>query len=443
MQVVETSTDGLKRGFTITLPASEIAKRRDAKLADMAKTLKLPGFRPGKVPQTIVKQRFGQAVLGEVLEQSVGDASKQVVSDRGLRPAVQPKIEVTQFADGTDLTFTMDVEVMPEIPLPDFRAIAIEKPVTEPTSETVAEALAEIAKRNRQLQDAAPEALEAGAQDGQVLVVDFLGKVDGVAFPGGAGTDTPVELGGQGFIPGFAEGMQGMKPGETRDVPVTFPEQYQAAELAGKAAVFTITAKALKVPVTPEIDDAMAKTLGLEDKAALEDAVKRQIQRDYDRLTRLRVKRSLLDQLSAKAEFQAPASMVDAEFEGIWSRVDADRKAGRLDADDAGKDEDTLKTEYRAIAERRVRLGLLLSEIGRMNSIAVTKEEMTRAVAAEASKYPGQEREVLNFFQSNPQAAEQLRAPVYEEKVVDFLLELATVTEKQVSFEELAKEPAA
>jgi len=443
MQVVETSSEGLKRGFTVTLPASDIAKRRDAKLADMAKTLKLPGFRPGKVPPTIVKQRFGQAVMGEVLEQSVDDATKRVVEDRGLRPAVQPKISVTQFADGADLTFTMDLEVMPEIPLPDFRSITIEKPVAEPTAEAIAEALAEIAKRSRTLVDASPDQIEAGAQDGQVVVVDFEGKVDGVAFPGGAGTDQPVELGGQGFIPGFAEGMRGMKPGETREVPVTFPEQYQAAELAGKAAVFTITAKALKVPETPEIDDEMAKKVGLEDKAALEDAVKRQMQRDYDRITRLRVKRSLLDQLSAKAEFTAPSAMVDGEFDGIWSRVDADRQAGKLDPDDAGKDEDTLKAEYRTIAERRVRLGLLLSEIGRMNAISVTREEMTRAVAAEAAKYPGQEREVLTFFQKNPAAAEQLRAPVYEDKVVDFLLELASVTEKPVGIEELAKEPAA
>ncbi|MBO1073553.1 trigger factor [Roseomonas marmotae] len=448
MQVTEQAAEGLKRGFSVVVPAADIAAARDARLAALAKDVRIPGFRPGKVPTSVVKQRFGQAVMGEVLDEQVQSATRSVIEERGLRPAMQPKIELTNFADGADLEFTIELEQLPEIPLPDFSAIELEKPVTKVSDEEVTKAIEGIASRNRAMEDVTED--RAAAQ-GDVVVTDFEGRlVDEAAegglaepFQGGTGTDMPVEIGGAGFIPGFAEGMEGIKVGETRDVKVTFPADYGAAELAGKDAVFKLTAKKLQKPVAAQVDDDFAKKLGLADLAELKTRISESLQQEYDQLSRLNVKRKLLDALSAQASFDVPQGMVDAEFAQIWQRVEADQKAGRLDDEDKGKDEDTLKSEYRAIAERRIRLGLLLSEIGRSNNIQVTNEEISNAMRAEAQRYPGQERQVLEFFQKNPQAIENLRAPLFEEKVVDFMLELAKVTEKEVPAGELSAEPEA
>ncbi|RYY16657.1 MAG: trigger factor, partial [Alphaproteobacteria bacterium] len=282
---------------------------------------------------------------------------------------------------------------------------------------------------------------DRGAQAGDTLTVDFVGKVDDVAFPGGTGTDMAVELGGAGFIPGFWEGMEGMKPGEERQINVSFPEEYHAKELAGKAATFDITAKKLEQPKPAALDDSLAEKLGFENMDELRKLISQQIQREYDGLTRMRIKRELLDALAGKIDFAAPESMVEPEFNQIWQRIEADMKADKLDDEDKGKDEDTLKAEYRAIAERRVRLGLLLSEIGRANGIQVGNDEMQRAMRAEAGRYPGQEQQVMEFFRKNPQAADGLRGPIYEEKVIDFILELATVEDKTVTPEELSADP--
>jgi FKBP-type peptidyl-prolyl cis-trans isomerase (trigger factor) len=589
MQVTELANDGLKRAYSVTLSAGDIASTRDRRLAEIAKTATIPGFRPGKVPLSVVKQRYGAAVLGEVLEQSVTEASRQVVTDRGLKPALQPKIEVVNFAEGADLEFRMDLEVLPEVPMPEFSGIALERLKAEPTEEAVEKALASIAERNGTLEDAEPRAAVAG----DVLVCDFTGRLpadllangpglgavpgkpgsapqgwsialpagveqeiaaigtesglpyfdlalkgeaqagavrigfggiaakagqavtlegratvaagalpggaeaalvlggarQGVslgaaplraslvadadepaaaleialpagaldvtlrigparafagteepearAFSGGAASDMPIEVGGQGFIPGFTEQMIGLAPGESRDIDVVFPADYGSAELAGKRARFTIAAKALKTRKPRAVDDELAKAVGMEDLGKLKEAIRSSLQREYDSLSRMRLKRALLDALAEKASFPVPEGMVEAEFAQIWQRVEADLKAGRLDADDQGKDEATLKAEYRAIAERRIRLGLLLSEIGRANNVQVGQEEMARAVRQEAMRYPGQEQQVLEFFRKNPQAAESLRAPLFEEKVVDFMIELAKVTERQVSPEEL------
>lgn len=446
MQVTEVANEGLKRGYSVVVPAADIAARRDRRLAELARDLRLPGFRPGKVPAAVVKQRFGASVMGEVLEQSVSEATRDVVSGRGLRPALQPKIELVNFSDGADLEFRLDVEVMPEVPMPDFAGISLERPKASPGEEQVNRALETLASRNRSLEDVA-EARPAAK--GDVLVCDFVGRLaaegeDGAKpepFPGGSATDMPIEVGGSGFIPGFTEQLEGLSPGETRTIQVTFPAEYGAAELAGKAAEFEVTAKALKQPVTPAQDDAFAQSLGLKDLEELKERIRESLQREYDALSRMKVKRALLDQLAERASFPVPEGMVEGEFTQIWQRVEADMKAGRLDDDDKGKDEETLKSEYRAIAERRIRLGLLLSEIGRTNNIQVTSEELARAMREEAARYPGQERQVLEFFTKNPQAAENLRAPLFEEKVVDFVLELAQVTEREVPPEELA--PAA
>jgi trigger factor len=435
MQVTEVSNDGLKRAYSVVVPATDIAAQKSKRLAAIAKDIKIPGFRPGKVPASVIQQRYGQAVMGEVLESSVQDASEKVVSERNLRPAAQPKIELVNFADGADLEFRMDVEVLPEIPMPDFAGITLTRLKATPTDEEIEKALETITRRQATLE----ETESRPAARGEVLVADFVGTIDGEAFQGGSGTDMPIEVGGQGFIPGFSEPLEGMSPGETRVVDVTFPAEYGAQDLAGKAAQFTITAKALKVYSKPAMDDALAEKLGLESFAKMREAIMLSLQNEYDQQSRLRIKRALLDALAERASFAVPDSLLDGEFTTIWQRVEADMKAGKLDGDDVGKDEDTLRADYRAIAERRVRLGLLLTEIGRTNNIQVANEEISRAMYAEAQRYPGQEKMVLEFFQKNPGAIENLRSPIFEEKVVDFMLELAKIDEKSVTAEELAQ----
>ena len=439
MQVTETLSEGLKRGFAITVPASDIEDKRAKRLAELGKTVKLPGFRPGKVPLAVVRQRFGNAVVSEVLEESVSTATQQMLTDRGLRAATQPKVDVQSFADQQDLQFTVEVELLPEIPMPEFGALQLTRLKAAPTDEAIDKAVEELSRRQRELE---PITEDRGANAGDTLTVDFLGKVDDVPFPGGAGSDVPVELGGAGFIPGFWEGMEGMKPGEERQIHVNFPETYHAKDLAGKAATFDITAKKLEQAKPVAIDDSFAEKLGFETLDEVRKLISQQMQREYDGMTRMRIKRELLDALAATASFEVPQSMVDAEFEQIWQRVEADLKAGKLDDEDNDKDEDTLKAEYRAISERRVRLGLLLSEIGRANGIQVGADEMTRAMRNEASRYPGQEQQVMEFFRKNPQAADGLRGPIYEEKVVDFILELAKVEDRAVTADELAADPA-
>jgi trigger factor len=445
MQVTEVANEGLKRAFSVVVPATDITAEREKRLAQLGKDLRLPGFRPGKIPARVVQQRYGQAVMGEVLESSVNDATQRVVTDRGLRPAQQPKVEVVNFSDGADLEFKVEMELMPEVPMPDFAGIELERLKAEPGEEQMDRALAAIAQRNRKLEDIAEE---RPAEKGEVAVCDFVGRLvvdgePGEPFPGGSANDMPIEVAGEGFIPGFTEQLVGVRAGETRSIDVSFPAEYAAQELAGKAARFEVTCKALKRSVAPEMDDAFATGLGFEDAEKLRNTVRETLQREYDSMARMRIKRTLLDRLSERADFPVPQGMVDAEFNQIWQRVEADMKAGKLDEDDKGKDEDTLRAEYRGIAERRIRLGLLLSEIGRTNNIAVTGEELARAMRQEASRYPGQEQQVLEFFRKNPQAAENLRSPIFEEKVVDFMLELAKVTERSVAPEELATAAAA
>jgi len=445
MQVTETLSDGLKRAYTVVLPAADIEGRRMARLTELGKNLRLPGFRPGKVPLSVVKQRYGTAVIAEVLEESVNEATQKVITDRGLRPAVQPKVDLEGFtppvnAVDKDLEFKVELELLPDIQMPDFSAIALTRYRSDATPEAVDRALTQIATRNRDLQDVDQD---RGAEKGEVLTVDFVGKIDGEAFPGGTATDAPVEVAGPGFIPGFTEQLEGVKVGETRTINVTFPADYGAEAVAGKDATFDITVKALKHPVVPAIDDELAKKAGMEGLDALKEMISQQIQREYDQLARLRIKRQLLDALANQVDFTLPDGMVDNEFNQIWERVEAELKEGRQDEDDKGKDEATLRAEYRAIAERRVRLGLLLTEIGRVNSLTVSPEELTRAMRTEAMRYPGQETQVMEFFRQNPQAAESLRGPIFEDKVVDYVLELANVSDQTVTPEELAKVPEA
>ena len=439
MQVTETLSDGLKRGYSVVVPAADIESRRSKRLAELGRDLRLPGFRPGKVPATVLKQRYGSAVAAEVLEESLNEATQQLLSDRGLRAATQPKVEMVSLDPARDLEFKLELELFPDISLPDFAGIEITRLRADPDEEKVTVALTDIARHHRELVEEAPRP----AAKGDILTVDFTGKIDGVAFAGGAGTDMDIEVGGAGFIPGFTEQLEGLSPGESRSIEVTFPDPYGSKELAGKAATFDITAKTLKRQVLPAIDDELATRLGFEGLDDLTTAVKRRFQNELDQLARLRTKRQLLDALAAAVAFAVPEGMLEAEFGQIWQRVEADRKEGKLDADDAGKSEDVLRAEYRAIAERRVRLGLLLSEIARVNGVSVAQDELNRAIRAEASRYPGQEKQVIEYFGKNPQALNGLRGPILEEKVVDFVLELARVTDQTVTAEELAREPDA
>ncbi len=451
MQVTETLSEGLKREFTVLVPAADIETRRSERLASLSKTARLPGFRPGKVPLMVIRQRFGTAVSAEVLEESVSNATRDMLTERGLRPAMQPNVQVitenpTSLTTVGDLEFKIELELLPDITLPDFGALTLTRMKVDVPDETIEKVLTDIAASNRETVPLTDEELaargeNAGAAEGDVLKVDFIGKIDNEPFEGGAAVDIAVDIGGSGFIPGFAEQLVGMRSGDVRTIAVTFPDDYSATELAGKAATFDVTANSLNRSVLPAIDDALASKIGYDTLEEMRDAVRQRHQREFDQLARLRVKRQLLDALAAQVSFPVPETMVGREFDQIWERLEADRKAGRMDADDKDKDDETLKSEYRAIAERRVRLGLLLAEIGRINNLTVSEEELTRAMRIEASRYPGQERQMMELFQKYPALADNMRGPIFEEKVVDFVLELAQVTDQTVTPEELMKEP--
>jgi trigger factor len=443
MQVTETLSDGLRRAYSVVVPAADIESKCGAKLAEIGRTIKLPGFRPGKVPVNLVRQRYGASVMAEVMQDAVNTAADQLVEERKLRPAGQPRIALTEQPDlakakAFDLAFSVEMDLLPEIVTPDLSALTLTRLRAEVDLTKVEETLATIARQQRET--VAVEE-DRPAETGDVLTVDFEGTVDGVAFEGGAGTDAKVEIGGEGFIPGFSEGMAGMKVGEVRHINVTFPETYHAEALAGKAAVFKVNAKALGKPAESAVDDAMATRLGFESLDKLKEMLTGQLQRELDQMARLRIKRELLDVLAEKADFPAPQNLVEAEFAAIWNRVEQDMKQGEVDEEDRGKDTQTLRSEYRAIADRRVRLGLLLSEIGRAAKIEVTQAELTQALRQEAGRYPGQELQVVEFFRKTPGAIEQLRGPLFEDKVVDYILEMAKVEDKVVAAEELALPP--
>lgn len=437
MQVTETNSDGLLREFKVVIPAKQFQDRIAARLADRQRDMRLPGFRPGKVPMALVEKHWRQALTGEELERTIGDSSAQIVSDRGLRPAGQPKIEITNFKDGSDLEYKMNLELIPEIEPTDFSKLELSRTVVEIPDAEVQQALERIAKEQAKTETLTEE---RPAANDDVLVIDFVGRVDGNEFPGGKAEGHHVRLGAGTLIPGFEEQLVGAKVGDKREVKVTFPSNYPRAELAGKPAVFDVEVKELKKLIPAAIDDEMAKGLGLDNLEALKGRVREQLQAEYNAACRTRLKRQLLDKLHETHNFTLPAGLVDAEFEQIWGSVEADRKAGNIDPEDKDKTEEQLREEYRAIASRRVKLGLLLSEIGRRANVDVKQDELGRAVMNEARRYPGQEQKVFEFYQNNPQAMAQLRAPLYEDKVVDYIVDAAKVTERKVSPEQFAEE---
>ncbi len=440
MQVTETLAEGLKREFTVVVPAAELEEKTSGRLAELARQANLPGFRPGKVPVAILRQRYGDSVRAEILQQTISDSWQEALEDKGLRPALQPKIEMVTFEEGRDLEYKMAVELVPDIGAPDFGQIALEKPVADVPDQEVEDAVKRLADSRKTF-----EAADAAhvAVVGDRVRIDFTGRVDGEEFPGGSGKDFPLELGSGMFLPGFSDQLEGAKAGETREVKVSFPEGYGVKTLAGKEAMFTVEVKAVESPVAAAIDDEFAKSYGAETLEALRTQVRGEIERQYAQLTRARLKRTLLDALAEKVSFELPESLVEREFETIWEQVKTAIEEGKLDEDDKDKTEDELKDQYRKIAERRVKLGLLLAEVGRVNNIQVSQDDLNRAMAEEARKYPGQERRVLEFFRENPQASQDLQAPIYEDKVIDFILEMAKVTEKKVPIAELLKDPDA
>lgn len=439
MEVTEKSAEGLDRRFLVKVLASELDEKLVARLNDLRGQVHLKGFRKGKAPVSFLKKLYGKGVMSEIVQEIVQESTEKAFSERDLRPATSPHPHFHSdmeavMAGEADLEYDVHAEILPDFEPTDVSALKLTRPVAEVPEEDLNEALQRIADQQRSYK---PRKAGAKAKDGDMVNADFVGRVDGEPFEGGKGEKVDIVIGSDSFIPGFEEQLIGAKAGETTTATVTFPEDYGAADLAGKEAVFEVTVHEVKEPEAVEIDDELAKKVGLETLDELKEKVRERIEADYKRLSRAHVKRALLDKLDDAHEFELPAGMVDAEFNQIWDQV----KNAEPDDEDKGKSEDELKAEYRKIAERRVRLGLVLAEIGKRAEVSVPTDELQRHLINTARSYPGQEREVLEFYQKNPAAMQQLRAPLFEEKVVDYILERATVSDKTVSKEKLMEEP--
>ncbi|MCZ4297758.1 trigger factor [Henriciella marina] len=438
MECTETS-DGLSRMYKVKVPASELKARLEARIEEIRPQMRLKGFRPGKVPASHVRKMFGQSLMGEVVEAVMKESSEKAITDAEIRPASQPDMhmesDMEKVIEGTeDLAYHMHVDIMPDFEPADMSGITIKKPVAEVDDAQLEETLGQVAENNMKYE---PRGKTAKAKDGDAVVIDFVGKMDGEPFEGGAAEGHTLVLGSGSFIPGFEEQLVGLKTGEEKNVEVTFPEQYQAEHLAGKAAVFEVKVNEVRAPKKPDIDEEFAKGLGIESLEELKTMLKTQLQQELDNASRAKAKRHLLDALDEKHDFELPPKMVDMEFDQIWQQLQSEMDAGRVSDEDKEKSEDELKEEYRKIAERRVRLGLVLAEIGRIQEIKISEQEVQQALIREAQRYPGQERQVLEFFQKNENAMAQLRAPIYEDKVVDHLLETVKIDEEKVSRDEL------
>ena len=452
MKISETKAEGLIREYAIVISAAEIDAQVSSKLAELATTVNMPGFRPGKVPMSVVKSRFGPQVQGEALKNALDEGARQAIEDNSLRLASQPSVEITSYEEGKDLEAALACEIMPEINIPDLSKLKIERPTLQAGDAEIDEALANIAEGNRPTVEVTEK---RAAKSGDVVVIDFIGRIDGEAFEGGAAEGHSLELGSNSFIPGFEDGLIGVKAGETRNVDVAFPEEYQAAHLAGKPAVFEVTVKELREKGEASIDDQLASSLGFEDLGGLRDAVASQINGQHATALRQALKKNVLDSLDDGDTFDVPPSLYSSEYENVARAMNPSAPAAQggdseLDQDseqeqpaaDEGMDDDA-KAEAKTVAERRVRLGLLLTEIGRVNNIEVTDEDTRQAVFEEARRYPGQEQMVLEYFQKNEQAMQQLAGPIFEDKTVDFILEMANVTEVETDVETLYAAPDA
>lgn len=434
MNVTETKSEGLKKEFKVVIPAKDFDKEVDAKINEVSKSVKLPGFRPGKAPKEMLKQKYKASVMGEVVEDVIRKSTDKLVKDKNLRPVMMPDVKITSFGEGKDLEFDVTVEEMPEIKAGDFSKIELEKLMAEVPAEEVDKALQYLAQSRREtvkIED------DRAAEKDDTVVIDFVGSVDGVEFQGGKGNAYPLQLGSGSFIPGFEDQLIGKKAGDKVDVKVTFPENYHAKDLAGKEAVFAVEVKELRETKNVEINDEFAKSLGEESLETLKSAIAERIKGDYENASRMKLKRALLDNLDKDYNFEVPQGLVDAEYKSIVDQYEQAKKYNQLDESEKAKSEEELLAEYKDIAVRRVKLGLLLSEIGKEAKINIAPEDINKAIMNEARKYPGQEKAVFDYYLKNKDAVESLKAPVFEEKIVDYILGQAKVNEKIVSIEEL------
>lgn len=437
MQLTERRSEGLLRVYDVVVPAAELQQQLNAKIAEVQPRIRLNGFRPGKVPTSHIRKVYGAGMMQDIINETVQRTTREGLEKANARPASEPSLDLKSDIDKVvagqeDLQFELSLEVMPEFEPADLKTISIKRPVAPVADEQVEDQLNEIAAANRGFEDK-----DGAAAEGDAVIIDFVGRIDGEAFEGGAATDAQVVIGSKQFIPGFEEQLIGAKAGEERILKVTFPEDYPAANLKGKAAEFETKVKTVRAPKEGAPDDAWAAQLGFESLNAVKDALRQRIESEHKQQSRAKAKRQLFDKLDELHDFELPPRMVEAEFNQIWRQVEQDKAQGRADPADEGKSEDDLKAEYRDIAERRVRLGLLLAEIGRRHKLEVSDEEVGRAIANQARNFPGQEQQVFDAYRRNPQLVAQVRAPLYEEKVVDYMMELINVTNQTVSRDEL------
>jgi trigger factor len=443
MQVTETGAAGLKREYRVVVSATDLEARVNERLDDLKGRVQLRGFRPGKVPVAHLKKIYGKSAMAEVIEAAVREANNKIVSDNGLKLATEPKVVLPSeegavegvIAGNSDLAYTVEMEILPPIALMDFKTMKLERLRADVTEAEIDQALQALADQNKPF---APKA--EGAANGDRVTISFQGTMDGKPFDGGSGDDVPMLLGSGRFIPGFEENLVGLKAGESRTFDIKFPDNYSAPALAGKDATFAVTVKTVEAPGEVTLNDDFAKSLGLDSLSKLRDALRERIERDYAAASRQKLKRAMLDQLDEHHKFEPPPSLVEQEFDNVWSAIENDLKQQNRTFADEGTTEEEAREEYRAIAERRVRLGLVIAEIGEKNNINVTEEQLRAAVMEQVRQLPGREQQVWDYYRNNPNALAALRAPLFEDKVVDFVLELAQVADKQVSREELFKE---
>jgi trigger factor len=443
MQITETVSEGLRREYKIVVPMGDLDQKVNARLEEMKPKMHLKGFRPGKAPVSFLKKQFGKSMMGEVVEEAVNEGSQKAISDNALKPAFAPQVEpvgeLEQVVDGkADLEFMVKVDLMPDFELADVSKLKIEKLTADVTDADIDEALKRLAEQSRTYSS---RAAGAASELDDTVVIDFVGRVDGEEFQGGKADGFSLVLGSGQFIPGFEEQLVGVKSGDTRDVKVAFPADYPETKLAGKEAVFAVTVHDVKAPDPVAIDEELAKRMGLESLGVLKDRVREQVKTDFSRASRLHLKRRVLDALDKTHAFAVPPAMVDNEFNGIWNAVEQELKREGKTFADEGKSEDELKKEYRDIAERRIRLGLVLARIGEQNGLNVSNEEMQRAMAQRARQFPGQEQQIFDYYAKNAQAQAEIRAPIFEDKVVDFITELADVTDRKVDRDTLFMDP--
>ena len=443
MQINETLSEGLKRELTVVIPATELDIRLQARLMELSSQAKINGFRPGKVPVSHLKKVYGKSAMAEIVETMVADTTRKALDDRGEKAAMQPKIDMTEDeAEATkilqgeaDLVFTMAYEVIPQFEISDFSGIRVERLVAQVPDEDIESRLQVISEGSRPY-----ESVDRAAEDGDQLTMSYLGKVDGEAFDGGSDDEAKLVIGSNRFIPGFEEQLVGLNVGDEKVVEVTFPEEYPAEHLAGKAATFDVVVKEVAAPGEVVMDDAFAESLGMQSMEDLRENVIKQLQTQFEFASRQKVKRQLLDALDEIYNFDLPENLVDQEFQNVWRQVMHDIEQHGKSFEDEGTTEEDARAEYRAISERRVRLGLVLSRIGEDAQVEVTEDEMQRALYEQVREYPGQEQQVMDYYRNNPEALQALRAPIFEEKTVDYILELAEVTEKTVTKDELLAE---